>query len=75
MKNKNDKAKSSNQAVTAQPPVTIGNDSSKYPNKTQEPQYLTYIVTDNITTKNGCVRNKDDIDADISKAETDANHK
>lgn len=56
-------------------PVNRGNDSSEYPNKTQEPQYLSYIVTDNITTENGCVRNKDDIDAQICRNEVDANKK
>ena len=52
-----------------------GNDSSQYPNKTKEPQYLNYIVTDNITTENGCVRNKDDIDAKICRDEVNANKK
>ena len=56
-------------------PVNRGNDSSQYPNKTKEPQYLNYIVTDNITTENGCVRNKDDIDATICRNEVDANKK
>lgn len=55
--------------------VNRGNDSSQYPNKTKEPQYLNYIVTNNITTKNGCVRNKDDIDARICRNEVDANKK
>ncbi|MBD5081506.1 MAG: hypothetical protein HDT44_07045 [Ruminococcaceae bacterium] len=56
-------------------PVNRGNDSSQYPNKTKEPQYLNYIVTDNITTENGCVRNKDDIDAKICRDEVNANKK
>lgn len=55
--------------------VNRGNDSSHFPDKTKEPQYLTYIVTDNITTENGCVRNKDDIDARICRNEVDANKK
>lgn len=55
--------------------VNRGNDSSQYPEKTKEPQYLTYIVTDNITTENGCVRNKDDIDARICRNEVDTNKK
>lgn len=55
--------------------VNRGNDSSQFPDKTKEPQYLTYIVTDNITTENGCVRNKDDIDARICRNEVDANKK
>ena len=56
-------------------PLNRGNDSSQYPNKTKEPQYLNYIVTDNITTENGCVRNKDDIDAKICRDEVNANKK
>ena len=56
-------------------PVNRGNDSSQYPNKTKEPQYLNYIVTDNITMENGCVRNKDDIDAKICRDEVNANKK
>lgn len=55
--------------------VNRGNDSSEYPNKTQEPQYLTYTVTDNKTDKNGCVINISDTDAVLAKRETDANHK
>lgn len=55
--------------------VNRGNDSSVYPNKTSEPQYLTYIVNDNKTTENGCVINKADIDAEICRKETDANKK
>lgn len=55
--------------------VNRGNDSSVYPNKTMEPQYLTYIAVDNKTTKNGCVINKADIDAEICRKETDANKK
>lgn len=55
--------------------VNRGNDSSSYPNKTQEPQYLTYPVTDNKTNKNGCVLNISDMDAVQAKRETDANHK
>lgn len=54
--------------------VSRGNDSSEYPNKTQEPQYLTYCVTDNKTNKNGCVLNISDEDAVLAKKETDANH-
>lgn len=65
MENKNNSKKTINR----------GNDSSVYPNKTKEPQYLTYIVTDNKTTKNGCVINKSDYDAVICKEETDANKK
>lgn len=56
-------------------PIKRGNDSSSYPNKTKEPQYLTYIVTDNKTNKNGCVLNKSDIDARICRNEVDANKK
>lgn len=56
-------------------PLNRGNDSSVYPNKTKEPQYLTYIATDNKTTKNGCVINKSDFDAVICRDETDANEK
>ncbi len=55
--------------------INKGNDSTVYPNKTQEPQYLTYIVTDNKVTENGCVINKSDIDAEICKKETDDNKK
>lgn len=55
--------------------VNRGNDSSQYPNKTQEPQYLTYPVTDNITNEKGCVINLSDEDAVLAKEETDANHK
>lgn len=55
--------------------VNRGNDSSVYPKKTMEPQYLTYIAVDNKTTKNGCVINKADIDAEICREETDANEK
>lgn len=55
--------------------VNRGNDSSVYPNKTKEPQYLTYIATDNKTTENGCVINKDDFDAVICRDETNANEK
>lgn len=56
-------------------PLNRGNDSGAYPNKTKEPQYLTYIATDNKTTENGCVINKSDFDAVICKEETDANKK
>ncbi|MCM1299950.1 MAG: hypothetical protein NC203_04570 [Firmicutes bacterium] len=55
--------------------VSRGNDSSEFPNKTQEPQYLTYAVTDNETNENGCVLNISDADAVLAKRETDANHK
>lgn len=55
--------------------VNRGNDSSVYPKKTAEPQYLTYIAVDNKTTENGCVINKADIDAEICRKETDANQK
>ncbi|MCM1055805.1 MAG: hypothetical protein NC394_09835 [Bacteroides sp.] len=55
--------------------VNRGNDSGVFPQKTQEPQYLTYIATDNKTTENGCVINKADIDAEICRKETDANKK
>lgn len=55
--------------------VNRGNDSSRYPNKTKEPQYLTYAVTDNETNENGCVLNISDMDAVQAKRETDANHK
>lgn len=55
--------------------ISRGNDSSTYPNKTKEPQYLTYIVTDNKTTENGCVINKEDYDAVICRDETNANEK
>lgn len=55
--------------------VNRGNDSSVYPKKTTEPQYLTYIAVDNKTTENGCVINKADIDAEICRKETDANQK
>ena len=65
MDNKNDNKK----------PINRGNDSSVYPNKTKEPQYLTYIATDNKTTINGCVINKSDFDAVICRDETDANEK
>lgn len=57
------------------PIINRGNDSSVYPNKTKEPQYLTYIVNDNKTNKNGCVINKCDYDAVICREETDANEK
>ncbi len=67
--------KSDNKQQNKNIPINRGNDSSEYPNKTKEPQYLTYIVTDNITTDNGCVRNKDDIDARICRNEVDANKK
>ena len=56
-------------------PLNRGNDSSVYPNKTKEPQYLTYIATDNKKKKNGCVINKSDIDAVICRDETNANEK
>lgn len=55
--------------------VNRGNDSSVYPKKTTEPQFLTYIAVDNKTTENGCVINKADIDAEICRNETDANQK
>ena len=55
--------------------VNLGSDSRVYPNKTKEPQYLTYIAVDNKTTENGCVINKADIDAEICRKETDANKK
>ena len=55
--------------------VNLGNDSRVYPNKTKEPQYLTYIAVDNKTDENGCVINKADIDAEICRKETDANKK
>lgn len=71
----NGKKEGKNRLKSGKIPINRGNDSSEYPNKTQEPQYLTYIVTDNITTENGCVRNKDDIDATICKNEVDANKK
>lgn len=74
MSNKNtDKIKSEN--LEKQEYVNRGNDSSVYPNKTMEPQYLTYIAVDNKTNKNGCVINKADIDAEICRKETDANKK
>lgn len=56
-------------------PLNRGNDSNVYPNKAKEPQYLTYIATDNKTTKNGCVINKSDFDAVICRDETNANEK
>lgn len=71
----NDKSNGNKRRENRNIPVNKGNDSCEYPNKTQEPQYLTYIVTDNITTKNGCIRNKDDIDATICRNEVDANKK
>ena len=55
--------------------VNFGNDSRTYPNKTKEPQYLTYIAVDNKTTENGCVINKADIDAEMCRKETDDNKK
>ncbi|MCI8603078.1 MAG: hypothetical protein HFE79_02905 [Ruminiclostridium sp.] len=55
--------------------VNRGNDSNVYPQKTKEPQYLTYIAVDNKTTENGCVINKADINAEICRKETDANKK
>lgn len=68
-KNVNEKNKSKKENVNR------GNDSSVYPKKTMEPQYLTYIAVDNKTTENGCVINKADIDAEICRRETNANEK
>ncbi|MBD5116905.1 MAG: hypothetical protein HDS99_03265 [Bacteroidales bacterium] len=68
-KNVNEKNKSKRENVNR------GNDSSVYPKKTMEPQYLTYIAVDNKTTENGCVINKADIDAEICRRETNANEK
>ena len=68
-KNVNEKNKSKRENVNR------GNDSSVYPKKTMEPQYLTYIAVDNKTTENGCVNNKADIDAEICRRETNANEK
>lgn len=64
-----------NEKIRSSEIVNRGNDSSRYPNKTQEPQYLTYAVTDNETNENGCVLNISDTDAVLAKRETDANHK
>ncbi len=71
MMNKTEKEKNKIKKVC----VNRGNDSRVYPNKTKEPQYLTYIAVDNKTTENGCVINKADIDAEICRKETDANKK
>ena len=68
-KNVNEKNKSKRENVNR------GNDSSVYPKKTMEPQYLTYIAVDNKTAENGCVINKADIDAEICRRETNANEK
>ena len=68
-KNVNEKNKSKRENVNR------GNDSSVYPKKTMDPQYLTYIAVDNKTTENGCVINKADIDAEICRRETNANEK
>lgn len=69
MINKNNKRSNKDEIVNR------GNDSSVFPNKTQEPQYLTYAVTDNSTNEKGCVLNLSDEDAVLAKKETDANHK
>lgn len=69
MINKNNKRSNKDETVNR------GNDSSQFPNKTQEPQYLTYPVTDNATNEKGCVLNISDEDAVLAKKETDANHK